>query len=171
MAGLLAAPQKTTPGAPGPAPANSAPRQGNADPNKAQALLILQPVRMLYSDQQAQKLVERAKASDPAKVLAAAAIAAVMASAKAAIGAGVKLTPEQIGAAVIEVIKAAAALLIAGGVVPPDQVAQVVNSAIALAQQQGEAQQGSQPPAVAGAAPGPGGVQPPGMAGQPPMGA
>lgn len=159
----------------GPSPGALAPGGKAADPQKVQAMLILQPVRLLYQPEQAQAIAEAARNAEPAKVLAAAAVASVMASAKAADGQGVQLDPEQVGAAVVEVIKAGAAILVAQQIVPPEQIGQVVDSAIEFAQQNGMgegAEQGGPPPAAGGAGPGPGGVESPGMAGPAqPMGA
>ncbi len=178
MAGMIAQ-QGPMPGGPPPAaggmptpqaPPGPAPAGGEGNPDKVQAMLILQPVRLLYDEQHATAIVEAAKSADPAKVLAAAAVAAVTASAKAGQGKGAQMTEDQLGNAVVEVIKAAGALLVAGGVVPPDQIPQTINSAIELASQGGAGGESGQPPRAAEAAPpGPGGAMPPGMAGSQPM--
>ena len=142
--------------------------EGQVNPVAAQAMLILQPVQLLYAPETAQKLIDAAQKAEPAKVLAAAAISAVTASVKAAQARNVQLDAEQIGAAVVEVIKSAAAILIAGGAITPEETPETVNTAIQYASQGGEA-----PPEEAGAPPAEGAPPPPqpGMApGAPPMG-
>ncbi len=162
------------PGAPGPAGGSPVPRDG--DPaTKAQVLLVYQPLKMLYQPDMVKQIVTAAHNGDPAKVIASAAVSAVMASAKAGMQQGAPIQQEMLGNAVVEVIKGLGALLVSSRGTDPNDIPDIVNGAIQFAAQaaEGQAQEGGQPPqSPAGGSPGPGGVQPPGMAGAPqqPMG-
>lgn len=149
MAGMMAG----APQAPQKAP-------GDAPQAKIQTLLVLQPLRLLYQPDKAKLIVAAAtKTKDPAKVIAAAALAAVSASAKAGneqiaqTMPRAQIAPAQIGNAVIQVIQALAALLVSAHVITPNQVVEVVQKAVQLAQQQGQGAEAPQP-----GPPGPGGA-------------
>ena len=165
MAGMLQQTQEP------PRPPEQEPSAGGgrqAHPDKVQAMLIMQPVRMLYAQESAEKLIQAAQNADPAKVLAAAALAAVTGSAQAAKASGAPVEAEQLGVAVVEVIKAAAAILVSAKIVPPEEIANVVQGAVEHAAQGGEGEQGGPEAQAPGAAPGPPGGSPPGgMAGAP----
>lgn len=155
-------------GQPGPAGGQ---QKGNPG-DMAQALLIYQPLKMLYQPKQVESIITAASHGDPAKVIASAAISSVMASAKAGMESGAPIKEEMFGNAVVEVIKGLGGLLAASKAFDPNELPNIINGAIEFAAQAGG--EGAQPPqGPAGAAPGPGGNEPPpGMAGGPqPMGA